>query len=161
MNYIVAHIWTQPPSMQTKPKVKENKTNHGSDIPCVDSLISWASLLPNPLGCCLWSFCLYKEIWMPSTVSDMSWFCIQILSLNGVSFSSPNRKFMGTLLGADSKVPKGRQDFLPCLGGLLSSQTPLERIFKFFLLSWYWPRDHLVHWRARCSYTWLSESNRH
>lgn len=48
--------------------------------------------------------------------------CIQILSLNGVSFSSPNRKFMGTLLGADSKVPKVRQDFLPCLGGLLSSQ---------------------------------------
>ena len=73
MNKIVAHIWTQPPSMQTKPKVKKNKTNHGSNIPCVDSLISWASLLPNPLGCCLWSFCLYKEIWMPSTVSDMSW----------------------------------------------------------------------------------------
>lgn len=60
--------------MQTKPKVKKkNKTNHGNNIPCVDSLISWASLIPNPLGCCLWSFCLYKEIWMPSTVSDMSW----------------------------------------------------------------------------------------
>lgn len=61
--------------------------------------------------------------------------CIQILSLNEVAFSSPNRKFMGTLLGADSKVPKVRQDFLPCLRGLISSQTSLYHIFKFFILS--------------------------
>lgn len=37
-----------------------------SVVSCVDSLISWASLLPNPLGCCLWSSVSTKRSGCPA-----------------------------------------------------------------------------------------------